>query len=108
MAQRKQLTWAELRVGLFVLGGLIILMVAIFYVTGENFLTPKYKLITYLPEVDGLNTGAGVSLDGVGIGNVESITLNPHPASRDQSIELVLRIQKKFQGQIRTDPGDAS
>jgi len=108
MAQRKQLTWAELRVGLFVLGGLIIVMVAIFYVTGENFLTPKYKLITYLAEVDGLNTGANVSLDGVGIGNVESITLNPHPADRNQSIELVLRIQKKFQDQIRTDPSDAA
>ena len=58
MAQRKQLTWAELRVGVFVLAGLIILMIAIFYVTGASFLGPKYKLITYLPEVDGLNTGA--------------------------------------------------
>jgi phospholipid/cholesterol/gamma-HCH transport system substrate-binding protein len=108
MAQRKQLTWAELRVGLFVLGGLIILMVAIFYVTGEDFLTPKYKLRTYLSEVDGLSTGANVSLDGVAIGNVETITLNPHPASRNQSIELVLRVQKKFQDEIRVDPNDPS
>jgi len=49
MAQRKQLTWTELRVGLFVLVGLFILMVAIFYVTGAGFLGPKYRLVTYLP-----------------------------------------------------------
>ena len=30
MAQRKQLTWTELRVGLFVLVGLFILAIAIF------------------------------------------------------------------------------
>lgn len=106
MAQRKQLTWAELRVGVFVLAGLFILMIAIFYVTGASFLGPKYKLITYLPEVDGLNSGAPVALDGVEIGNVQSITLTPHPTSRDQSITLVLRIDSKYKDQIRLDPSD--
>lgn len=38
MSQRKQLTWAELRVGLFVLAGLFIMAVAIFYVTGAGIL----------------------------------------------------------------------
>ena len=38
MAQRKQLTWTELRVGLFVLAGLFILAIAIFYVTGAGIL----------------------------------------------------------------------
>ncbi len=39
---------------LFVLAGLFILAVAIFYVTGAGMLGPKYRLITYLPEVEGL------------------------------------------------------
>ena len=60
MAQRKQLTWAELRVGLFVLAGLALIAVGIFYVTGAGFLGPKYRLYTYLPEVEGLGTGAPV------------------------------------------------
>jgi hypothetical protein len=34
MAQHKQLTWTDLRVGLFVLAGAILLTVVIFYVTG--------------------------------------------------------------------------
>lgn len=103
MAQRKQLTWAELRVGLFVVAGLFILMVAIFYVTGAGFLGPKYRVMTYLPEVAGLSTGAPVDLDGVAIGNVQSISLTPNPPDREHSITLVLRLDKRFQNQIRTD-----
>ena len=103
MAQRKQLTWTELRVGLFVLVGLFILAVAIFYITGAGILGPKYRLYTYLPEVEGVNAGAPVRLDGVAIGNVEKIALNPKPADRTQSIQLILRIDKKFMSEVRTD-----
>src|ERR1700728_2229357 len=103
MAQRKQLTWTELRVGLFVLVGLFILAVAIFYITGAGILGPKYRLYTYLPEVEGVTAGAPVRLDGVAIGNVEKIALNPHPPDRTQSIQLILRIDKKFSPDVRTD-----
>jgi len=103
MAQRKELTWAELRVGLFVLAGLAILAVAVFYVTGAGILGPKYRLITYLPEVEGLETGAPVRLDGVAIGNVQSIGLTPRPQDPDHNITLVLRIDKRYQNDIRAD-----
>src|SRR6266446_5680982 len=82
MAQRKQLTWTELRVGLFVLVGLFILAVGIFYVTGATFIGPKYRLKTYLPEVSDLANGAPVRVDG---------------------IEVVMRIDRRFQGDILTD-----
>ena len=36
MPQRRQLTWTELRVGLFVLVGLSVLAAGIFYVTGAG------------------------------------------------------------------------
>ena len=103
MAQRKQLTWTELRVGLFVLVGLFILAVAIFYVTGAGILGPKYRLITYLPEVEQLTLGAPVRLDGIEIGNVQSMTVTPHPPDQMHNITVVLRIDKKFQDNIRTD-----
>ena len=103
MAQRKQLSWAELRVGLFVLAGLFILALGTFYVTGAGILGPKYRLTTYLPEVEGLETGAPVRLDGVAIGNVQSIALTPHPQDQQHNITLVLRIDKKYQNDIRTD-----
>ncbi len=107
MPQRKQLTWTELRVGLFVLAGMFLLALAIFYVTGGGFLGPKYRLRTYLSEVEGLTIGAPVRLDGVEVGNVDAIRITPltpkQPPDPSRSIELVLRINKRFQNEIRTD-----
>ena len=107
MAQHKQLTWTELRVGLFVLAGVILLVVVIFYVTGAGALGPKYLLRAYLPEVDGLTVGAPVRVDGVDVGNVEKIemaSLTPGTSQeKNKSIEVDLRIQKSFQDYIRTD-----
>jgi len=102
MAQRKQLTWSELRVGLFVLAGLIIVAVGILYVTGSSFFGPKYQLRAYVPEADNLQEGAPVALDGVSVGNIQSIHLTPHPEDRMHGVTLVLRISKKYQSDIRT------
>jgi phospholipid/cholesterol/gamma-HCH transport system substrate-binding protein len=103
MAQRKQLTWSELRVGLFVLVAMFILAVGVIYVTGAGTLGPKYTLRTYLPEVEGLSVGAPVRLDGIEIGNVDALRLNTSAKDRSQNIELVLRIDKRYQKWIRTD-----
>ncbi len=107
MAQRKQLTWSELRVGLFVILGLIVLAVGIFYVTGSGFLGPKYKIKTFLPEVSGLAPGAPVKLDGVVIGNVDQVQLVPREhgkiPDRLHNIMVGMRIDRKFQNDILTD-----
>jgi len=107
MAQHKQLTWTELRVGLFVLAGALLLTVVIFYVTGGSGWGPKYRLRVFLPEVDGLTLGAPVRVDGVDVGNVEKITIaNPKPgtlAPKQRNIEVVLRLQKSFQDFVRSD-----
>ena len=103
MAQQKQLSWTDLRVGLFVLAGLILAAVAIFYVTGGQLLTAKYNLVAYLPDVAGLQVGAPVDLDGLQVGNVQSLSLTPHPQDRNHSVTAVLRIDKKYQDQIRSD-----
>jgi phospholipid/cholesterol/gamma-HCH transport system substrate-binding protein len=107
MAQRKQLTWTELRVGLFVLVGLSVLAAGIFYVTGAGTIGPKYRLVTYLPEVSGLSNGAAVRLDGFEVGNVESMKLAPRTANiardKNRNIQVVLRVGKKYQEDILTD-----
>ena len=107
MARSKQLTWSELRVGLFVLVGLLILAVAIFYVTGAGVFGPKYRLKTYLPEVSGLATGAPVRLDGVEVGNVERISIVPRekgkPPDHMRSIEVLMKLDRNFQNDILTD-----
>ena len=107
MSQRKQLTWTELRVGMFVLAGMVVLAVGILYVTGTGILAAKYRLRAYLPEVEGLKIGAPVRLDGVEIGNVDAIRMTPRPPGavfeRKRNIEVVMRIDKRYQNEIRTD-----
>jgi phospholipid/cholesterol/gamma-HCH transport system substrate-binding protein len=107
MPRSKQLTWSELRVGLFVLVGLLILAFAIFYVTGQGVWGPKYRLNTFLPEVSGLATGAPVRLDGVEVGNVDRITLVPreHGKTPDKlhNVEIGMRLDRRYQSDILTD-----
>jgi len=107
MPQRKQLTWAELRVGLFVLVGLAVLAAGIFYVTGAGILGPKYRIKTFLPEVSGLSKGAPVKLDGVEIGNVEAIKFVPRvpgkPVDKNKNVEVDMRIDRRFQTEVLTD-----
>lgn len=107
MPQRKQLTWTELRVGVFVLVGIVLVVIGIFYVTGTGALGPKYRLVTYLPEVDGLAVGAPVSINGVEVGNVDAVSISParngQPPAPNRAVEVVLRISRSFQDYIRTD-----
>ena len=107
MAHRKQLTWTELRVGIFVLVGLFVLGSGIFYVTAPGILGPKYNLKTFLPEVSGLSNGAPVRLDGVEVGNVESIRLVPRTPGKalekNKNIEVNMRVDRKYQNDILTD-----
>ncbi len=107
MAQHKQLTWTELRVGLFVLAAAALLVVVIFYVTGAGARGPKYRLHVFLPEVEGLTVGAPVRLAGLEVGNVENILVAlPKPgeqAAKGRSIRVDMRIQTKFQDYVRSD-----
>lgn len=107
MAQRKQLSWSELRVGIFVLVGILVVVVAVFYVTGSGAWGAKYRLVTYMPEVNGLAVGAPVTLDGVEIGNVEAVRMAPRKPgqTRDENrnVEVVMRIKRQFQEDIRAD-----
>jgi phospholipid/cholesterol/gamma-HCH transport system substrate-binding protein len=107
MARQKQVTWTELRVGLFVLAATALLVLVIFYVTGPTALGAKYRLHTLLPEVDGLAQGAPVRIDGVDVGNVETIQIaSPKPGeppAKARNIEVVMRIQQRFQDYIRSD-----
>jgi phospholipid/cholesterol/gamma-HCH transport system substrate-binding protein len=107
MPQRKQITWAQLRVGLLTLVGLFLIMLGIFYVTGFRILAPKYQLHTYLSEVEGLTIGAPVRLDGVEVGNVDAIRIAPPipaaPVNRKRNVELILRVDRRYQPNITTE-----
>jgi phospholipid/cholesterol/gamma-HCH transport system substrate-binding protein len=76
MAQRKQVSAAQLKVGILVTVALLILSALILQQSwGVDWFTPTVKAITYLPDVGGLKPGAPVWLAGIEVGKVRKVTL---------------------------------
>jgi phospholipid/cholesterol/gamma-HCH transport system substrate-binding protein len=76
MAQKKQVSAAQLKVGILVTVALMILSALILQQSwGVDWFTPTVKAITYLPDVGGLKPGAPVWLSGVEVGKVRKVTL---------------------------------
>lgn len=98
-----------MRVGIFVLVGLIILGFLILNSTGDlNPFEKKLHLKARFPTADGLRDGAEVVLAGVHIGKVEKVVLLPPDSPEDAKVEAVLVVDQKLDGQpiserIRTD-----
>lgn len=76
--RKKKFSWHEFRVGFFVIGSFVILIFMLFRVSGgRGFFTPKFTAVTYLPSIQGMKPGAPVWLNGIEIGNVDAIVLEP-------------------------------
>ncbi len=103
MAQRKSVAWAELRVGMLVITSFVLLALAIFYISGESgFFQPQYTIIGYFPSANGLRKGAEVWLEGVQIGNVQSVEISKQ-ADPNRSVEVTMKLDKSYQNIIRSD-----
>jgi phospholipid/cholesterol/gamma-HCH transport system substrate-binding protein len=103
MPERKQITWAKLRVGLLVLVSLVVFAVGVFFISGETgIFMRKYTLRTYFSGAAGLRGGSQVRVAGVPVGVVETIRIS---TSTDpmKAVEVVMRIPVTFQKEIRQD-----
>jgi phospholipid/cholesterol/gamma-HCH transport system substrate-binding protein len=114
MAQRKQASMSELRVGVLVISALAILMLVVFAVSGDIKLPGISKTTivkTQMASVDGLRKGAEVRLSGKKIGSVKDINFSdqiPTDQNAQNNLEIVMEIDGKLDGRpaidrIRTD-----
>src|SRR5579863_4405003 len=103
MPRRKQIEWAQLRVGLLVLVSLFVLGAGIFFISGQvGFFSRRYTIKTYFSSAGGVHEGAEVHLAGIAVGNVEKIQLSPFQDA-NRSVEIVMRVTKHYQDAIRAD-----
>lgn len=103
MPRPGQLSWRQLRVGAFVLIGLLSLAAGIYFINGQtSFFAPHYELKVYFPSAGDLRKGALVRLDGIPAGKVRRIAISSY-SDRERSIEIDLQIEKRYQQEIRTD-----
>ena len=90
----------QIRVGIFLALGLVAALVSILALGGEKSLFRSYVMVNAnLEQVQGLNIGSVVSLSGMTIGNIEKIQFG----SSAQSIQVVMKIDKRYQDKISKD-----
>jgi len=78
MPQKKQVSAAQLKVGILVTIALLLFAALILQQSwGAAWFTPSVKSITYLPDVGGLKPGAPVWLAGIEIGKVRKVSIVP-------------------------------
>ncbi len=90
---------SNLKVGLTVFLGLVALFIFLFIVgTENNFLSSKYELKIFIPNVQGLNDGSMVSLGGIKVGSVKSREF----ATRDgvNGVDVTLGVLTSYKNQI--------
>lgn len=106
---QRNLGFSQLRVGIFVLAGLVVLGFLILNATGDfNPFERKLQLRARFADADGLREGAEVQLAGVHIGKVESVNLLPPDSSEDARVEATIIVDRNLGGRpiterIRTD-----
>jgi phospholipid/cholesterol/gamma-HCH transport system substrate-binding protein len=109
MSPKKTIGLSQLRVGIFVLFGLLVLGFLIINSTGDfNPFQKTLRLKARFATADGLREGAEVQLAGVHIGKVEEVTLLPPDNPEDEKIEAIMAVDETLNGEpitrrIRTD-----
>jgi ABC-type transporter Mla subunit MlaD len=81
----------------------IVLVSVLLYLRSSGVFEPKYQLRVYVPEASDLAVHGPVRVNGVRVGSVSAIKVAGESASPDRRIELVLQIDKRYQGEIRSD-----
>jgi phospholipid/cholesterol/gamma-HCH transport system substrate-binding protein len=89
----------KVRLGLFITGGLLIFVVAVFIIGKQkNLFTPIYKLTTTFYNVSGLQVGNSIRFSGINVGTVDNIKI-----INDTTVQVDMLIQKNVQKFIKSD-----
>jgi phospholipid/cholesterol/gamma-HCH transport system substrate-binding protein len=89
----------KVRLGLFIAGGLVLFVLAIFLIGRQkNLFDPVYKLTTTFRNVSGLQVGSNIRFSGINVGTVDNIII-----INDSTVRVDMLIRKNVQRFIKTD-----
>jgi phospholipid/cholesterol/gamma-HCH transport system substrate-binding protein len=106
MPSQQEVKWSQLKVGVIVLISVVILTTLLFLMTsasGLGLLSRKLTVTTYFENSAGLKVGAAVNLQGVTIGTVKSIAITNSPERKLTPVQVVMKIDSKYQSDLHTD-----
>ncbi|HEX8269858.1 MAG TPA: MlaD family protein [Flavobacterium sp.] len=89
----------KVRLGLFILVGIVLFMLAIFVIGKQkNLFDPVFKLSTHFNNVSGLQVGNTVRFSGINVGTVDNIRI-----VNDTTVQVDMLIEKDVQRFIKTN-----
>jgi phospholipid/cholesterol/gamma-HCH transport system substrate-binding protein len=106
MPSQQEVKWSQLKVGVIVLVSVVILTTLLFLMTsasGVGLFSHKLTVSTYFENSAGLKDGAAVNLQGVQIGTVKSVGVTTAPERKLTPVQVVMKIDSKFQSELHTD-----
>jgi phospholipid/cholesterol/gamma-HCH transport system substrate-binding protein len=100
---QQQVRWSQLKVGVLVIVALTALAALIFLMSGNTggFWSGHLTLRSYFENSAGLKLGAPVNLEGVTVGNVKNILIDP--ARKLTPVEVVMYVNRIKAKDIRAD-----
>ncbi len=103
MPSRKEIQWAQLRVGALVMAAMAVLVVLILLMSGSSggLFARKLVLRSYFENAAGVKDGAPVTLEGVTIGNV--IHVRVIPSRNPTPVEVTMRVGHQYLRDLHTD-----
>jgi phospholipid/cholesterol/gamma-HCH transport system substrate-binding protein len=89
----------KVSLGLFIIGGLVIFVIAIFIIgKQENLFDPVFKITTTFNNVSGLETGSNIRFSGITVGTVDDIRI-----INDTTVRVDMLIKRSVQQFIKND-----
>jgi phospholipid/cholesterol/gamma-HCH transport system substrate-binding protein len=89
----------KVRLGLFVVGGLALFVLAIFIIGKQkNLFNPVFKLTTTFYNVSGLQVGNNIRFSGINVGTVDNISI-----VNDSTVRVYMLIRQEVKQFIKSD-----
>jgi len=89
----------KVRLGLFIAGGLMLFVMAVFIIGKQkNLFNPVFKLTTTFFNVSGLEVGSNIRFSGINVGTVDNIKI-----INDSTVRVDMLVLKKVQKFIKAD-----
>jgi phospholipid/cholesterol/gamma-HCH transport system substrate-binding protein len=96
-------------VGLFVLGAILLGLVALLYFGGVNFFSKPQRFVVFFDEsIHGLDLGSPVKLRGVRVGRVTDLSIRYDAASNKSLVAVVCELSRNMIIDSRGQPIDVS
>ncbi len=103
MPSRKEIQWSQLRVGVLFLVATAVMIGLIFLMSANTggIFAKKIVLRSYFVNAAGLKTGAPVTLEGVTIGNVTRMTVDP--SHNPEPVQVTMEAGREFRSDLHSD-----